>query len=122
MFCTGLPLAALAFVAATSVMDAPDPRPAHHVVDLTGTLNADDIAAIDGAARTASSNGELVVVVVPSTDGTNPRQWTTAYFNRLRLDHTERNRGVVLMAAINDRKAEIVVGDGFPGDVTATTD
>jgi uncharacterized membrane protein YgcG len=121
MFCT-LPVAALAFVASTSVMQVPDPRPAHHVVDLTGTLDNEDIAAIDRAAQKASSNGELVVVVVASTDGVVPRDWATAYFNRLRLDTKERNRGVVLMAAIGDRKAEIVVGDGFPALVTNDTD
>jgi uncharacterized protein len=116
------PLALITLVASTSVMDVPDPRPAHHVVDLTGTLTGEDIAAIDAAAQRAASNGALVVVVVPSTDGANPRQWTTAYFNRLRVDTKDRNRGVVLMAAIQDRKAEIVVGDGFPGHVTSTTD
>lgn len=116
------PFALVALVASTSVMDAPDPRPAHHVVDLTGTLTFEDIAAIDASAQSASANGELVVVVVPSTDGANPREWTTAYFNRLRVDTTERNRGVVLMAAINDRKAEIVIGEGYPGSVTTDTD
>lgn len=103
-------------------MDVPDPRPAHQVVDLTGTLTADDIAAIDASALRGATNGELLVVVVPSTDGANPRQWTTALFNRLRLDPTPRNRGVVLMAAINDRKAEIVVGEGYPSDFQSDSD
>ena len=113
----------LAFaLAATSVMEVPDPRPTHHVVDLTGTLTAADIEAIDEAAAAAAAGGELLVVVVPSTDGADARQWTTAYFNRLRLDSEERNRGVVLMAAIKDRKSEIVVGEGYPGAITTVTD
>ena len=115
------PFALAALVVSTSVMDVPDPRPAHQVVDLTGTLTADDIAAIDASALRGATNGELLVVVVPSTDGANPRQWTTALFNRLRLDPTPRNRGVVLMAAINDRKAEIVVGEGYPSDFQRAT-
>ncbi len=96
-----------------------DPRPAHHVVDLTGTLGPDDVAAVDAAAERASSNGELLVVVVPSVDGVDARGWTTELFNRLGVDATSRNRGVVLMAALEDRDAEIVVGDGY--DASAAT-
>ncbi|MEY5011840.1 MAG: hypothetical protein RLZZ253_2979, partial [Verrucomicrobiota bacterium] len=92
----------------------PDPRPAHHVVDLTGTLAPNDVAAIDASARRASVHGELMVVVVQSTDGKNPREWTTRLFNQFALDTRRRNRGVLLMAALADRKAEIVVGNGFP--------
>jgi uncharacterized protein len=100
----------------------PDPRPAHHVVDLTGTLAPNDVAAIDASARRASVHGELMVVVVQSTDGKNPREWTTRLFNQFALDTRRRNRGVLLMAALNDRKAEIVVGNGFPSGITTATD
>lgn len=106
----------------TSALDVPDARPAHHVVDLTGTLAAPEIEAIDAAASAAAVDGELYVVVVDSTGAVPPRQWTTLLFNRLRLDRKDRNRGVLLMAALTDRKSEIVVGDGFPGDVTKLTD
>lgn len=115
--------AAFASLLATTAPGAiVDPRPETQVVDLTGTLSGDQIATIDGHAARGRAGGELMVVVVRSTDGMNPRQWTTTVFNRLGLDQKARDRGVVLMAAIADRKAEIVVGDGFPGEVTHTTD
>src|SRR5690349_16357034 len=91
---------------ATPVRDVPDPRPAHHVVDLTGTLTSADVAAIDRAARDASRRGELFVAVVSSTDGVDSRRWATSLSNRMRLDPQARNRGVLLMAALGDRKAE----------------
>lgn len=119
----GLALSLTIGIASTSVMDAPDPRAnGHAVADETGTLTASDIAAIDAVAKEAAAGGELVVIVINSTDGANPRQWATAYFNRLRVDHTGRNRGVVLMAALKDRKAEIVVGDGYDGGFQSITD
>lgn len=117
------PLLALAALVALTAPDAvPDPRPHSQVVDSSGTLRPDDIDAINLDALRGRAGGELMVVVVRSTGGMNPRQWTTAVFNRLGLDEKARNRGVLLMAAIDDRKAEIVVGDGFPDSVTRTTD
>lgn len=117
------PLLALAALVALTAPDAvPDPRPHSQVVDSSGTLQPDDIDAINLDALRGRAGGELMVVVVRSTGGMNPRQWTTAVFNRLGLDEKARNRGVLLMAAIDDRKAEIVVGDGFPDSVTRITD
>jgi uncharacterized protein len=92
------------------------------VVDLTHTLAPADVQAIDAMADRAREGGELVVVVIDSVSGAVPRAYTTALFNRWGLDSRQRNRGVMLLAALKDRKAEIVVGDGFPGSVTSVTD
>jgi uncharacterized membrane protein YgcG len=67
------------------------------------------------------AGGELAVAVLPSLDGAVPRTWATALFNRWALDDADRNRGVLIVFALNDRKAEIVVGDGW-ADTQATTD
>jgi len=91
-------------------------------VDTTGTLGAADLAAIDSLGARARSDGELVVAVIDSVSGAVPRQFATELFNRWRLDTRERNRGVLLLAAINDRKAEIVLGDGYPEAATQVTD
>jgi uncharacterized membrane protein YgcG len=125
------PLAAtLAFVLATLAWPAaravpveqmPDPRPAHAVVDLTQTLSGAAVAAVDAAASRGRAGGELAVAVLPSLDGAVPRTWATALFNRWALDDADRNRGVLIVFALNDRKAEIVVGDGW-ADTQATTD
>jgi uncharacterized protein len=108
--------------AGTSPAAIVDPRPASHVVDLAGVLDGNARAAIESSVQEAAAAGELFVVIVDSTDGVVARQWTTTLFNRLQLDTRGRNRGVVLMAAIKDRKAEIVIGDGYEGSFTATTD
>jgi uncharacterized protein len=99
-----------------------DPRPKSAVVDLTGTLGAADVAAIDALASRARDGGELLVVVIDSVSGAVPRTFTTQLFNRWGLDGRGRNRGVMLLAALKDRKAEIVIGDGYPGTVIGVTD
>ena len=99
-----------------------DPRPRSAVVDLTRTLEEADKAAIDGLADRARNGGELLVVVIDSVGGAVPRTYTTHLFNRWGLDNKQRNRGVMLLAAIKDRKAEIVVGDGYPDSVISVTD
>jgi uncharacterized protein len=99
-----------------------DPRPGSAVVDTTGTLAPGDLAAVDTAADRARDGGELMVVVIDSVGGAVPRTFTTELFNRWGLDGRERNRGVMLLVALKDRKAEIVVGDGYPDSVTSVTD
>ena len=99
-----------------------DPRPKSAVVDLTGTLAAADVATIDALASRAREGGELMVVVIDSVSGAVPRTFTTQLFNRWGLDSRGRDRGVMLLVALKDRKAEIVVGDGYPASVSSVTD
>lgn len=110
-----------ASASAVPVEQVPDPRPTHALVDLTGTLSPAALAAIDASAARGRAGGELAVVVVPTVDAAVPRAWATALFNRWALDDAERNRGVLVAFALNDRKAEIVVGNGWT-DTQDTTD
>jgi uncharacterized protein len=115
-------LALVPVAQATSVSAVPDARPQSAVVDLTGTLSEQDKQAIQADAERGRSGGELYVAVIDTTDGEQPRSYATRLFNRLGLDNKTRNRGVLLMAALSDRKAEIIVGDGYADSVTAVTD
>jgi uncharacterized protein len=118
-------LLCLAFVPvaqAIPVHSVPNARPQSQVVDMTETLSTNDLQTIQADAERGLSGGELYVAVIDSTDGVDPRTYATRLFNRLGLDDKTRNRGVLLMAALSDRKAEIIIGDGYPGSVTAVTD
>ena len=117
----GLVLAAVP-AGAIPQLQIKDPRPGSAVVDLTGTLTPEDVKDIDNLAERAREGGELMVVVIDSVSGWVPRTYTTQLFNRWGLDDKKRNRGVLLLAALTDRKAEIVVGDGYPDSVTSVTD
>ncbi|WP_394840460.1 TPM domain-containing protein [Pendulispora rubella] len=92
-----------------------DPRPASLVLDTT--------AVIDGASRAKlatlteevrrSGRGELVVVIIDNVEGEKPREYATRLFNKWRIGDSTRNDGILILAALQDRKAEIVLGKGL---------
>ena len=90
------------------------PRPPGHVVDAVGLLGADDVAAIErlAAGIEAAAGGDLVVVVIRTTGERPHRAFATELFNRWQLGSAERNDGLLIFVALDDRKAEIVLGDG----------
>ena len=87
------------------------------VLDKTSTISGSDKRQINEVCRQIKSetNGEIMVAIVPTTNGQNPRQFATKLFNRWNIGHAYSNRGVLVFVAINDRKAEIVLGDGIYG-------
>ncbi len=111
---TALPLAAAS-------LDGP--RPAGHVLDTVGLLTPDDVAAIERVAEgvAAASGGDLMVVVTATTGGQPHRAYATAVFNRWQLGSAERNDGLLIFVALDDRKAEIVLGDGIDDDARERT-
>jgi len=105
-------LATAALAAGPVTIDGP--RPPGHVFDAVGLLAADDVAAIERMAAEikADSRGDLVVVAIESTAGRPHRAFATDLFNRWQLGSAERNDGLLIFVATDDRKAEIVLGDG----------
>ena len=109
----------LAWLCATAVFAAgpvaiEGPRPPGHVVDTVGLLTADDVDAIEqmAAGIEAASCGDIVVVVIRTTEGEPHRAFATDLFNRWQLGSAERDDGLLILVATEDRKAEIVLGDG----------
>lgn len=110
-----LPLLLLA--AACPALDLPaDPRP-QVVADPGHHLSSAARQQIDGIAREARSaqRGELVVVVIDSSEGRVLRQVGTELFNRWRLGDRVRNDGLLIIAALNDHRCELVLGSGIDG-------
>ena len=92
-------------------------------VDETGKVPAAALAEFDRTAREldASGAGQLGLAVVGSTHGESPRTFATRVFNQWGVGHSGKNDGVLLFFALDDRKSEIVMGDGFSG-YQSTTD
>lgn len=107
---------------AVPVSAVPDVRPRSAVADLTETLSSPVIQEINAEAQRALAGGELYVAVIDTTGGEPSRPYATRLFNQLGLDKSARNRGVLLMAALTDRKAEIILGDGYRPSVSNETD
>ena len=108
--------------ASGSVTDGPRPRA--RVIDTTDTLAAEDVEQLErlAAGIRAASGADMMVVVIPSTDGQPHRRVATDLFNRWQLGSAERNDGLLVFVAIDDRKAEIILGDGIdaPAQIAAS--
>jgi uncharacterized protein len=98
----------------TRLESIPNPRPHGWTVDQTGTLDQNAIKLLNGVCESAhqSTGAEIAVVMIHSTGGENPRSFATRLFNHWGIGSATEDNGVLVFAAINDRKAEIILGDG----------
>lgn len=98
-----------------TVEQIPRPPAGSWTVDLTGTLPAAERAEIDRIARAVreQGRGELAVVVIGSTGGTPHRDFATLLANVWGVGSAERDDGVLILAALDDRAIEIVLGLGL---------
>ena len=93
----------------------PSPRPSGWVVDLTNTLNESERSHINEVCEEVfqTVGREMTVVVIDSTNGAHHRTFGMNLFNHWGVGGAFRNNGILLMAAIKDRQAEIVLGKGI---------
>ena len=110
-------------LASLLVLAISTPPTGHWCTDETGKVPAAAISEFERIAAELDSSGagQLGLAVVSSTHGENPRAFATRVFNQWGIGHAARNDGMLLFFALDDRKSEIVVGDGIQG-YQATTD
>lgn len=114
-------LIALAFLVfalparAESLSDLPPPLPQSYVSDRHNLLAADTRAELDrlAAALDRSDRGQLGVAVIRTTGGREHRRFATELFNRWGVGDRRRNDGLLILLAMDDRAAEIILGDGI---------
>ncbi|MGV3623620.1 MAG: TPM domain-containing protein [Archangium sp.] len=111
LWAVALFVASSSFAAAWDI--APPPR-GEWVRDETAKLSTSTVQTVNGiaAALDSSGAGQLGVLVIASTKGHNPRDFATGVFNNWGVGHASSNDGILLMIAVDDRKAEIILGDG----------
>ncbi len=90
------------------------------VVDVAGLLSPVERQALDQRLRDyqASSGKQVVVAVVPTLEGYDVRDYGNKLFRQWQLGDKQRNDGVLLLVAPNERKVSIEVGYGAEGDLT----
>ena len=88
------------------------------LVDETGQVPENAVKEINLLCNEIfeANNREMVVVVIKSTNGRNHREFGTQLFNQWGVGSQFKNNGILLLAAIEDRRAEIVIGDGVDYD------
>lgn len=101
---------------ASPVLAAPAyPRPAGRCVDTAGVLGARLCAKVTavllrGETRTAD---EIAVAVVPTTGAASIEAWSTGLFNSWGVGKKDRNNGVLLVVAVDDRRLRLETGRGM---------
>jgi len=90
------------------------------VVDNAGILNPDirsDLA--DKSKYLEEKSGiQLVVATVPSLQGSDIETFANELFRTWKLGQAQKNNGVLLLVAPNERKVRIEVGYGLEGTLT----
>lgn len=97
----------------------PAPNPPKLVVDLTGTLSADQQQALEAklVAYDDSSSNQITVVVIPTTGDYDISEVAYQLGRQWGVGTKEFNNGVVLLVAKNDRKVFIAPGYGLEGAI-----
>ncbi len=100
------------------------PQAGHWAKDTSGKISSATLQALDRIAADVnrSGNGQLGVLVVKTTSGVPPRTFATGVFNHWGVGHSEYKNGILLFVALDDRKAEIILGDGLTHVTSADTD
>ncbi|MES2330507.1 MAG: TPM domain-containing protein [Bacteroidota bacterium] len=118
-------LSVLSFAFATAQDVLPKPNPARLVNDAAGVLSSEQVAALEQklVALDDSTSNQIAVVLIKSTGDYSIQEYAVKLFRAWGIGNKKTNNGVLILAAIDDRKVWIEVGYGLEGaipDVMAT--
>ena len=93
------------------------------VVDRTGTLSSDDIAALTQKLKDfeARKGSQIAVLIVPTTAPEEIEQYSIRVAEAWKIGRKKVDDGAILVVAKNDRKLRIEVGYGLEGALTDVT-
>jgi uncharacterized protein len=93
------------------------------VVDQTGTLSADQIAALNQTLEDfeAKKGSQITVLMVPTTEPEAIEQFSIRVAEAWKIGRKKVDDGAILVIAKNDRKLRIEVGYGLEGALTDVT-
>jgi uncharacterized protein len=93
------------------------------VVDQTGTLSSDEIAALTQRLRDfeARKGSQIAVLIVPTTQPEEIEQYSIRVAEAWKIGRKKVDDGAILLVAKNDRKLRIEVGYGLEGALTDVT-
>jgi len=98
------------------------PNPPLLVNDFAHVLSADEAAQLERKLETFanSTSTQITVVTMKNLGGHDVEEYSVEVFNRWGLGQKGKDNGVLLLVAIDDRKAWITVGKGLEGVLTDT--
>ncbi len=109
--------------AAFSIAQAPVPPLTGHVIDLTGTLAAEQKASLEKTltAFETRKGSQLAVLIVPSSAPEEIEQFSLRVAEQWKLGRKKVDDGAILVVAKNDRTLRIEVGYGLEGPLNDAT-
>ena len=95
------------------------PELSRRVTDLTATLSADQVAALESklAAFEAKKGSQIAVLIVPTTQPEDIAQFGIRVADQWKVGRKKIDDGVILIVAKEDRKLRIEVGYGLEGAI-----
>jgi len=95
------------------------PDLSRRVTDLTATLSASQVAALESklAAFEAQKGSQIAVLIVPSTEPEDIAQFGIRVADQWKIGRKRIDDGVILIVAKNDRKLRLEVGYGLEGAI-----
>jgi uncharacterized protein len=93
------------------------PSPPKLVNDIAGVLTADQVQTLETklVAYDDSTSTQIVVITVKSTEGYDVQEYALKILRDWGIGNKKTNNGIVILAAIEDRKVRIEVGYGMEG-------
>ena len=93
------------------------PELSRRVTDLTATLSADQVAALENklAAFEAQKGSQIAVLIVPTTQPEDIAQFGIRVAEQWKIGRGKSDDGAILIVARNDRAMRIEVGYGLEG-------
>ena len=90
------------------------------VEDLAKVVAESDKSSIESAIRDLNKKGivQISVLVINSLEGENLEEYSMKVAEKWKLGTKEKDNGVLLLVALNDRKMRFEVGSGIEGDLT----
>ncbi|MBS1917467.1 MAG: TPM domain-containing protein [Bacteroidetes bacterium] len=109
------------FAAAQNI--PPKPNPPRLVNDLAHVLTTDQVAALESklVAYDDSTSIQIAIVTVPSTGDYAIEDYALKILRDWGVGNKKTNNGLVILAAIQDRKVYIATGYGMEGSVPDIT-
>jgi uncharacterized protein len=95
------------------------PELSRRITDLTATLDADQVAALESklAAFEARQGSQIAVLIVPTTQPEDIAQFGIRVAEQWKIGRTKIDDGVILIVAKNDRTLRLEVGYGLEGAI-----
>jgi len=88
--------------------------------DVASVLSSSTVESLESELRAHedSTSNQIAVLIIPSLDGEILEEYSLKVAETWKLGQKDKDNGVLLLVAINDRKMRIEVGYGLEGDLT----